>query len=100
MVPPHYTPITTYRTIHGDEVESIEYKGFHIKRQNEHVLWYIDPDEGMLLPSALQGNFTKIPSLYEAIDKWLQDYGLSASSLITTKPTSTPRYNAKDLFDD
>jgi hypothetical protein len=48
-----------------------EFKGFKFKKETEHNLYFIVCPEGHILPFDLQGRFSKIQFLEEAITKFL-----------------------------
>jgi hypothetical protein len=71
----------------------MEYRGFIIKRLDEHVLFYIETKEGMHLPAMLGGLFTKLTNLHSQIDEYLTKYpDMTAEKLFVEKPTSVPRH--------
>jgi hypothetical protein len=71
----------------------MSYKGFDIKRRSENVLFYIEPEENMVLPAMLSGLFTKLPDLHNQIDEYLKRYPhMTADQLVIQKPDHVLRH--------
>jgi hypothetical protein len=89
-----YKAVTHYIPIDDGIPQSLpvmSYKGFPIRRLDEHVLFEIVPRDGTYLPAMLAGRFSKLPLLYDQIDKYLEKYPIVTADTLDEAPKQKTR---------
>jgi hypothetical protein len=78
-------PIRQEPKLYFGEFEA-EFKGFKYRKEEQFNLYYIVCPENRLLPYDLQGRFSKIKMLEEAIDNWLSVYTMEELPFVPKPP--------------